>query len=128
MSPDPYSARVRGLFAQPAHAGSLAKAPQVQIEDQGVRVVLAGEADGKRIRVLRFRAYGCPHLIAAAEALCEHYEGRPVAALEAFEAADLVRDLPVPAEKTGRILVLEDAARALGKSLRSASESTSANG
>jgi NifU-like protein involved in Fe-S cluster formation len=126
VSPDPYSERVRSLFGHPAHAGALEQAPQVLIEDQGVRVALAALVEGQRILELRFRAYGCPHVIAAAEALCERYEGRPVKELEAFEAAQLVRDLPVPAEKTGRILVIEDAARALGKTLRNASTPESA--
>jgi NifU-like protein involved in Fe-S cluster formation len=118
MSADPYSARVRTLFEHPAHAGSLEQGPQVLIEDQGVRIALAARAEDGRIRALRFRAYGCPHVVAAAEALCERLEGRPVTDLETFEAAQLVRELPVPAEKTGRILVIEDAARSLGKTLR----------
>jgi len=123
MSADPYSGRVRALFEHPVHAGSLEQAPQVLIEDQGVRIALTAQAEDGRIRAFRFRAYGCPHVVAAAEALCERYEGRPVAELEAFEAVDLVRDLPVPAEKTGRILVIEDAARSLGKTLRDVSGS-----
>lgn len=128
MNTDPYSARVRTLFEHPGHAGSLDGAPQVLIEGQGVRIALAADVKAGRIRAFRFRAYGCPHVIAAAEALCERYEGRPAAELEAFEAAGLVRDLPVPAEKTGRILVIEDAARALGKTLRGASDPESAKG
>jgi len=67
---------------------------------------------------LRFRARGCPHLIAACEAFCAAFEGREVDALLEFTAGDLMQRLPVPVEKTGRILVLEDAVRALGKSLR----------
>lgn len=128
MSADPYGARVRALFEHPDHAGNLDRARQVLVEDQGVRLALAADVDRGRIRALRFRAYGCPHVIAAAEALCRRYEGRPAAELEAFEAAELMRELPVPAEKTGRILVIEDAVRALGKTLRGASDPESAKG
>lgn len=128
MSADPYGDRVRALFEHPDHAGTLERARQVLVEDQGVRVALAADVAGGRIRALRFRAYGCPHVIAAAEALCRHFEGRPAAELEAFEAAALIRELPVPTEKTGRILVIEDAARTLGKALRSASDPGSARG
>jgi NifU-like protein involved in Fe-S cluster formation len=116
---DPYSARVRELFAGPDHAGDLEKADlRVQIEEQGVRIGLAADIDGDIISGLRFRAWGCPHLIAAAEAFCREFEGRPVSALQAFSAAEIMQTLPVPREKLGRILVLEDAVRSLGQSAR----------
>lgn len=119
MTGDPYGARVRELFSGPEHAGDLENpAARVQINDQGVRIALAAEVDGDIIVRLRFRAWGCPHLLAAAEAFCREYESRPVSALQAFNAADIVRTLPVPREKLGRILVLEDAVRSLGQSAR----------
>ena len=119
MTCDPYSARVRELFAGPDHAGDLEKADlRVQIEEQGVRIGLAADIDGDIISGLRFRAWGCPHLIAAAEAFCREFEGRAVSALQAFSAAEIMQTLPVPREKLGRILVLEDAVRSLGQSAR----------
>ena len=119
MTSDPYSARVRQLFADPEHAGDLEKpALRVQIDEQGVRIALAADVDGDIIVRLRFRAWGCPHLIAAAEAFCRAVEGRRVSALQAFSAAELMQTLPVPREKLGRILVLEDAVRSLGRGAR----------
>jgi NifU-like protein involved in Fe-S cluster formation len=119
MTSDPYSQRVRELFARPDHAGDLEKpAAWAQIDDQGVRIALAAQCEGDTIVSLRFRAWGCPHLLAAAEAFCREFEGRPVQALEAFSAADFMQTLPVPREKLGRILVLEDAVRSLGLSVR----------
>ena len=119
MTCDPYSARVRELFAGPDHAGDLEKADlRVQIEEQGVRIGLAADIDGDIVSGLRFRAWGCPHLIAAAEAFCREFEGRAVSALQAFSAAEIMQTLPVPREKLGRILVLEDAVRSLGQSAR----------
>ena len=119
MTNDPYSQRVRELFARPDHAGDLEKpAARVQIEDQGVRITLAAQSDGDIVGCLRFRAWGCPHVLAAAEAFCREFEGRPVQALEAFSAAEIMQTLPVPREKLGRILVLEDAVRSLGHSVR----------
>lgn len=119
MTSDPYSARVRELFAGPDHAGDLEKADlRVQIDEQGVRIGLAADIDGDIISGLRFRAWGCPHLIAAAEAFCRAFEGGPVSALQAFSAAEIMQTLPVPREKLGRILVLEDAVRSLGQSAR----------
>lgn len=117
MTQDPYSDRVRELFAQPAHVGCIADACKVRLDDQGVRLCLCALTDGDRVRALRFRAWGCPHLIAAAEAFCSDFEGHAAAELLEFEVSGLMESLSVPVEKTGRILVLEDAVRALGKSL-----------
>ena len=118
MITDPYSALVRELFADPRHAGCLDGGTRVRLDDQDVRICLCADADGGTLRALRFRARGCPHLIAACEAFCAAFEGREVEALLEFAAGDLMQRLSVPVEKTGRILVLEDAVRALGKSLR----------
>jgi len=114
MSADPYSLRVRELFRMPTHAGELDSPLQVAVDDQGVRVSLSAEISAGEVRVLRFQAWGCPHVIATAEAFCADYEGRPVADLLEFSASDLMQCLPVPEEKTGRILVIEDAVRSLG--------------
>lgn len=117
MISDPYSDRVRELFAHPDHAGDLENpSARAQVVDQGVRVALAADIDRDTILRLRFRAWGCPHLLAAAEAFCRAFEGRPAAALAEFGAAEIMRTLPVPREKLGRILVLEDAVRSLGQS------------
>lgn len=113
----PYSERVRGLFAVPVHAGTLG-GPRVRIDDQGIRIELSAELAAGRLEKLAFRAYGCPHTIAAAEAFCADFEGREAGALDAFSGSDLMHNLPVPHEKTGRILVLEDAVRSLGAKCR----------
>jgi NifU-like protein involved in Fe-S cluster formation len=110
---DPYGVEVRRLFKAPAHAGQLEGARRVHREGQGIAVELWMATDGPAIAKLRFLAYGCPHLVAAVEAFCAAYEGRPVTELAAFSAVELCERLPVPAEKTGRILVLEDAVRSL---------------
>ena len=117
MSTDPYSARVRALFADPAHVGQLANAASVLVEDQGVRIAFSAQLAAGRIDTLRFQAWGCPHVIAAAEAFCADYEGRSSAELLDFSTSDLMQSLSVPAEKTGRILVIEDAVRSLAQEL-----------
>lgn len=118
MNGDPYSDRVRQLFANPAHAGDIEGVIPVLVEDQGVRVALTASRKNDLIATLRFRAWGCPHLLAAAEAFCAEYEGRPWSALVDFRAHELMQSLPVPTQKMGRILVLEDAVRSLGQSVR----------
>ena len=118
MSADPYGARVRALFADPAHAGGLEGGRTVAAAGQDVRLELSAMATGERLDVLRFRAWGCPHVIAAAEAACARLEGATLCELLEFSAVDLMENLAVPVEKTGRILVLEDAVRSLGQALR----------
>ncbi len=117
MSADPYSARVRALFADPVHAGQLADAAGALLEDQGVRIAFSAQLAAGRIEALRFQAWGCPHVIAAAEAFCADYEGRNVAELLDFSTSGLMQSLSVPVEKTGRILVIEDTVRLLAQEL-----------
>lgn len=118
MSTDPYSERVRELFANPEHAGELEGAPRAYIDDQGVRVVLTARCDGGLVTALRFKAWGCPHLLAATEAFCRKYEGRPSSEVAEFRIGEIMQTLPVPTEKTGRILVIEDAVQKLGRCIR----------
>lgn len=118
MSDDPYSAEVRALFADPAHAGIIDDNCRADIADQGVRLGFSASIDNGKIVRLGFRAWGCPHLIAAAEAFCRQYEGQDPAELLEFSSSGLMQSLGVPVEKTGRILVLEDAVRSLGNVVR----------
>jgi len=115
LSGDPYNAVVRDCFARPGHAGDVSDedAAVAFFEDQGVRIRLSATVVRDHIETLRFRAWGCPHVIAAAEAFCRQFEGRPAAELANFDTGQLMRDLAVPVEKTGRILVLEDTVRSL---------------
>ena len=120
---DPYSTLTRKLFAAPEHVATTGREPEtgssVYTESQGVRIRLSAVAADGLIAELRFRARGCPHLIAACEWLCRSFEGKPVDALSEFRPAAIMQALAVPVAKTGRILVLEDAARALGERLSS---------
>ncbi|MGI9272151.1 MAG: iron-sulfur cluster assembly scaffold protein [Woeseiaceae bacterium] len=124
MSAGQYSGSVRALFAATEHAGTLENATQVLHDDQGVRLELSAVAKNGHIEQLRFRAWGCPHVLAAAEYFCAEYEGRATADLAQFTATGLMQSLAVPVEKSGRILVIEDAVRALGAAIREASSPT----
>lgn len=107
-----YSDRVRALFGALQHAGD-ATGPRVDLSRGGQRVQLSCALDGGRIRALRFRAFACPHLLAALEEFCDEFEGRPVADLRQYEVGPTLEKLAVPVAKTGRILLLEDAILAL---------------
>ena len=124
MIGDPYSERVRALFDAPIHAGALDGAATAFVDDQGVRVQLSADINDESITAMRFQAWGCPHVIAAAEAVCAGYEGRAVSDLDVFSVAELMQSLAVPTEKSGRILVIEDAVRSLGAMLRGISGSS----
>jgi len=118
MSVDPYNSDVREYFANPKYAGDVHDGAIGYVDEQGIRIRLSAEvADGSIIR-LRFRAWGCPHLVAACEAICRKFEGGPVTDLERFDSARIMQYLAVPIEKTGRILVLEDTVRSLGQAIQ----------
>lgn len=122
---DPYSRQVRALFREPAHAGRVDGGVEARVDDQGVRILLTLSAPDGRIETARFQAWGCPHLLAACEAFCAAAEGREVAELRGYSAAALMQSLAIPVEKTGRILVLEDAVRSLGAAASAPNESQS---
>lgn len=122
MSSDPYSAKVRALFAAPQHGGVLDDALCAAVEDQGVRICLFATVENGIATELRFQAWGCPHVIAAAEAFCAESKGLAASELLEFSVSGLMQSLSVPVEKSGRILVLEDAVRSLGSIVRGASK------
>ena len=113
----PYSERVREYFGAPAHAGDLADGAVVNVDEQGVRLQLSATVGDETVATMRFRAWGCPHTIAAAEAACGALEGGPAQELLEFSVSGLMEELAIPVEKTGRILVLEDAVRSLGRTI-----------
>lgn len=107
-----YNEAVRQLFAAPVHAGDAAGIT-ADVARGAAHVVLAANLDGGRIARMRFRVLGCPHLVAAAEAACTGLEGQPAAALREFSVDGIMRILEIPVEKTGLMLLLEDAIKAL---------------
>ena len=115
----PYNARVRAYFKNPLHAAPGSASDGQVFEARvcepgaGARIFLRAVADNGVLTRVCFRVFGCPHLIAAAEACCERFEGGLVNQLSEFSVSDIMQTLGVPIEKTGRILLLEDAFRSL---------------
>jgi hypothetical protein len=68
-------------------------------------------ADGI-VKSARFTAYGCPHTVAVAAWLCETLEGHPIGGPLPGSPMDWAEKFAVPAEKLGRLLIVEDALRA----------------
>ncbi len=107
-----YSDQVRALFVALSHSG-LADGPVVDLARGGMRIQLSANLLDGRLNELRFRAFACPHGLAALEAFCDEFEGRPVADLREYRAAATLERLAIPVEKIGRILLMEDAISAL---------------
>jgi len=108
-----YSPRVRALFDALPRSGALPPggltiAGESVAVDRGAWVRFEARLEGGRIVDCRFRAWGCPHTLAAAAlAAGELAEGRVPA------ARWLSRELGAPAGKMGRLLVVEDAMQSL---------------
>jgi hypothetical protein len=109
-----YSPRVRALFDALPGAGDLPAGGRVitgeaAAIDRGAWVRFEARLANGRIADCRFRAWGCPHTLAAAAlAAAELAAGAP-----APDARRLARELDAPAGKMGRLLVVEDAMQAL---------------
>jgi NifU-like protein involved in Fe-S cluster formation len=114
-----YSGRVLQLFRELPRAGVLeqagseAVAGEVATPDRGAWVRFEALRDGRRIADCRFQAWGCPHTLAAAALAASRLSGATLEEASAIRAADLARELEAPAEKLGRLLVVEDAIHAL---------------
>ena len=92
--------------------------------EQGAEIVLAARVEGDRVVELRFRAFGCPHLIAAASWVTDRLRGASRADLERWDWQELVEALEVPPAKFGRLLTVQDAVHALARNWPGASRST----
>jgi NifU-like protein involved in Fe-S cluster formation len=114
-----YSPRVLELFAELPGAGSMpAGAGEIIVGeaaalDRGAWVRFEARLDDGQIAECRFRAWGCPHTLAAAAFVATELESRPQSGRHVIDAARLARELGAPAEKMGRFFVVEDALRAL---------------
>ena len=81
----------------------------------GALIELSLRVEAGRIRAARFRAYGCPHVIGSASWLTERLVGSTRAELEAWDWREAQAALDVPPAKFGRLLTLQDAARAAAR-------------
>jgi NifU-like protein involved in Fe-S cluster formation len=109
-----YSPRVRALFEELPNAGALPPgglviAGEAAAIERGAWVRFEARLDHGRIADCRFRAWGCPHTLAAAALAAATLK----AGRDAPDARFLARELDAPAEKMGRLLVIEDAIQAL---------------
>ena len=115
----PYNDLVRSLFKNPLHAkdipDKLGKPYKVVAQESknGSKIVLTAVIKEENILALRFRVFGCPFLIAAAEFCCNQCEGKHHKEVENIDILHLIQILEVPTEKIGVILLLQDALESL---------------
>jgi NifU-like protein involved in Fe-S cluster formation len=81
--------------------------------EQGAEVVLAVRVADGRAAELRFRAFGCPHFMAAASWLTDRLRGSGRAGFADWDWREAAMALDVPPAKYGRLLVLQDAVHEL---------------
>lgn len=119
MEPE-YSPAVVDHFERPRNGGHF-EAREGVIEGvagsmaQGTMFALSARVAEDRVEAVRFEAYGCPHCIAAGSWLSEHLVGLTRDELRAWSWRDADQALRFPHEKRGRLLILEDAVRALSE-------------
>ena len=129
MNAPVYSPLVVEHFGQPRNVGCFEPASDVITGaagrmSQGARFELSARLRNDRIAEIRFEAYGCPHSIAAGSLLSERLQGATQAELETWSWREAAQALQIPAEKRGRLLILEDAVRALAAAWRAKARGT----
>ncbi len=113
-----YSSEVRRRFFAPTRAGAIPAGAEGVVagvaEDPSLGVWFRFEvqATGGVVASVRYRAYGCPHSLAAADRVALDLERQPVTALVGLDLEGLARQLEFPREKFGILLRIEDALRA----------------
>ncbi len=78
-------------------------------QSEGTQVLFELKIADGIVKSARFSAYGCPHTVAVAGWLCEVLEGSRLDAGAPGTPADWAQKFEVPAEKLGRLLIVEDA-------------------
>jgi NifU-like protein involved in Fe-S cluster formation len=121
MSGEPvrYSPRVRELFATLPGGGALTPGAGVVVHgeaaalDRGAWVRFEARVADGRILDVAFRAWGCPHTLAAAALLAQALRGAAVAGAAPAAVRELAHEIGASAGKLGRLLVVLDAEAAL---------------
>ena len=82
-----------------------------EAEDRTLHVWVRFELQltGSVVRAARYRLFGCPHTLAAADLVAEALEGRTVEAARELNVRAGCEPLDFPVEKLGKLLRIEDA-------------------
>jgi len=92
--------------------------------EQGARVRFELRVEGGKVAEARFRAFGCPHFVAAASWLTDRLRGAGRSEVEHWDWREAAEALEVPPAKSGRLLTLQDAVRDAARNWPGAGQST----
>lgn len=124
-----YGSEVRRRMAALPGAGRLATALGVVTgragdPEQGAHIEFDVRVANGRVAEARFRAFGCPHCIAAASWLTERLRNSRCGDLEQWDWREAAEVLEVPPAKYGRLLTIQDAVRDVARNWPGAAQST----
>lgn len=116
-----YHPQVVDLFERLPFAGRMEEGPNVFVGSAGAQAIGAHvqywlKCSAGRIQAISFQAFGCPHTLAAAAWVAQQARGMALTDVQQRTWLDVERALGVPAEKRGRLLIVEDALKAAAKS------------
>lgn len=113
-----YSLEVQQRFHSPQRVGEFAAGTPGLVtgeaEDRTLNVWVRVQVQvvGTVIRSVRYRVFGCPHMLAAAGWVAEALQGRESHTMQELDMHEMREILDAPVEKLGKLLVLEDALQA----------------
>ena len=129
-----YSPAVKRRFDAPTHAGDWPPGTPDTLTgvaaDRTLQVWVRFQLRTSRgiVSAARFRAFGCPHTLAAAEWAAEQVEGASVERARALDVEALRAALDVPVEKLGKLLKIEDALAACWRELEAKESARASEG
>jgi NifU-like protein involved in Fe-S cluster formation len=107
-----YNAAVTAYFDRPARAGGKGIGAEAGSPAQGAWICVAADVRADLLCNVGFRAFACPHIIAACNWVVERLEGQPAAVLLELTVEELRTKFDIPVEKAGKLLILQDALQA----------------
>lgn len=119
---DDYSALTLDHFRQPRNVGVLPAAADVVQTQAGSRAqeamfLFSARIAAGKVQAVGWQAWGCPHSIAAASLASEWLMAREGDQLMMFDWKKIAQSIDIPESKIGRLLLLEDAIRALAQAV-----------
>jgi NifU-like protein involved in Fe-S cluster formation len=104
-----YPESVLAYFHRPVLAGGAMLRGEAGSVGQGTWICVTTDVLDGQLRNVGFRAFACPHIIAACNWAAELLEGMPLEALQDIELDKLQQEFEIPVEKAGKLLILKDA-------------------
>jgi NifU-like protein involved in Fe-S cluster formation len=104
-----YPQSVLEYFRRPVLTGGVMLRGEAGSVEQGTWVCVSADVVAGRLENMGFRAFACPHIIAACNRAAEMLEGAPVQALQDLQLNKLQQEFEIPVEKAGKLLILKDA-------------------